>query len=680
MSPVNKPPHILTAIGLAITMVIMFAASSATAQQQNCPKITVSCPESIEPGEKLTCSANLSFRAATTVPRYLWSVSSGRITQGQGTSSITVSTAGVTAKRLRVRLRLPQFGQDCADSAVVIFKGDDVVITPPPDTKPEPVCPEIKMACPESVTKGKEISCSVNLSGGTKDAKPRYSWSVSAGTITQGQGTSAISVSTAQVSEKTLTIRLNLGGFGRRCPDRSIVKLRDDSTPTPTPTPSPTPATPSPTSPTPGHTSPTPSPTSPTPPATPTASPTETQTPTVGGIGTTSPSPSPTASEKLSPGPSVLPASTNLWPWILAGLVALAAAAFFGIRHLFQSGGFLSAGIHKDMPPWSGGDVPRDDELLPLGPEPPLQGSHEVAERHQRLDALIAGAKRKQDDEVTCTVFAPHEAGRGDGFLVQALAHLPDQTPLLQDIAMRADQAAAERGAATLGSIERGQELGFYLQMPGLEIDEPQQSVIWMGEITPATFGVTVPENFKARSINCKLSVSRQNVPIGHVRFNFKISDAEQPKAIDAQLRRLYDPTLEPHADFVRYRLAFISYASADRSEVMKRVQMLDMAKIRYFQDLLSLEAGKQWEPLIYRYIDECDVFYLFWSSAAKKSKWVEKEVQRALNRKGDNLEAPPEIMPIPIEGPPPVEPPSYLADIHFDSKFLYFINSQESA
>jgi hypothetical protein len=107
----------------------------------------------------------------------------------------------------------------------------------------------------------------------------------------------------------------------------------------------------------------------------------------------------------------------------------------------------------------------------------------------------------------------------------------------------------------------------------------------------------------------------------------------------------------------------------------MKRVQMLDLAKIRYFQDLLSLDAGKEWEPLIYRYIDECDVFYLFWSTAAKKSKWVEQEVLHALKRKGDKVESPPEIMPIPIEGPPPVEPPPYLASIHFDSKFLYFIN-----
>ena len=288
----------------------------------------------------------------------------------------------------------------------------------------------------------------------------------------------------------------------------------------------------------------------------------------------------------------------------------------------------------------------------------------------EKLSALILGTKDKTDEDVRCTVFAPHEAAPGDAFLVQAFAHLPEQAPLLAEIAKQADRDTAERGSKKLGEIARGEKLGFYLEMPGLDIDEPSQSLDWLGEIASLEFGVTVPETFKPRSINCKLSVSRHGVPIGHVKFNFKVSAAPQASVTEAGL--------DTHQNFVVYKLAFISYASADRSEVMKRVQMLDLAKIKYFQDLLSLEAGEQWEPAIYRYIDECDVLFLFWSTAAKQSKWVEKEVQRALKRKGDKFDAPPEIMGVPIEGPPPVPPPPYLDSIHFDSKFLYFINPRD--
>jgi hypothetical protein len=289
---------------------------------------------------------------------------------------------------------------------------------------------------------------------------------------------------------------------------------------------------------------------------------------------------------------------------------------------------------------------------------------------NNRVATIRADAKRKLQDEVDCTVFAPHQARRGDAFLVQAFAHLPEQIQLLEKIAKQADLDASERGSQRLGVIERGQEISCHLEMPGLDIDEPTQSLIWNGEITSWRFGVTVPDTVQPRSINCKLLISRHNIPIGHIRFNVKISpDPSSEMSSD---------DVKVYRDFVRYRLAFISYASADRSEVLKRVQMLELVEIRYFQDLLSLEPRKQWEPLIYRYIDECDVFFLFWSTAAKKSKWVKKEVQHALKRKGKALAFPPEIMPIPIEGPPPVKPPRYLAALHFDSRFLYFINSTD--
>jgi hypothetical protein len=74
------------------------------------------------------------------------------------------------------------------------------------------------------------------------------------------------------------------------------------------------------------------------------------------------------------------------------------------------------------------------------------------------------------------------------------------------------------------------------------------------------------------------------------------------------------------------------------------------------------------------RKIDESDVFFLFWSTAAKQSEWVIKEVRYAIERRsGDDL-GPPEIDPVIIEGPPPVAPPPELKDLHFNDRFLYFI------
>lgn len=119
---------------------------------------------------------------------------------------------------------------------------------------------------------------------------------------------------------------------------------------------------------------------------------------------------------------------------------------------------------------------------------------------------------------------------------------------------------------------------------------------------------------------------------------------------------------------------AFVSYSSQDRSEVLKRLQVpsiLQQYRIRH--DLLSLRPGDIWEQKLKEYIDECDLFLLFWSSAAKRSEYVQKEIQYALKRKQGNDFAPPRIIPVIIEGPPPVPPPEDLKHIHFNDYLTYF-------
>jgi len=111
---------------------------------------------------------------------------------------------------------------------------------------------------------------------------------------------------------------------------------------------------------------------------------------------------------------------------------------------------------------------------------------------------------------------------------------------------------------------------------------------------------------------------------------------------------------------------------------VLKRVQMLTLLRIGYFQDVLHLKPGDRWERKLYRHIDKCDLFLLFWSTAAKRSQWVLKEVRYALKRKGGDHLAPPQIHPVIIEGPPAPEPPDELAHLHFNDKLIYFMVAPE--
>ena len=76
-------------------------------------------------------------------------------------------------------------------------------------------------------------------------------------------------------------------------------------------------------------------------------------------------------------------------------------------------------------------------------------------------------------------------------------------------------------------------------------------------------------------------------------------------------------------------------HASADRDEVLRRVQGLSAAGIDVFLDVLSLRSGQEWERGLLDNIRSRDLFYLFWSVAASRSEWVEKEWRMALREKG---------------------------------------------
>ncbi len=160
------------------------------------------------------------------------------------------------------------------------------------------------------------------------------------------------------------------------------------------------------------------------------------------------------------------------------------------------------------------------------------------------------------------------------------------------------------------------------------------------------------------------VSISRDGIPVGHVKFALAVD----PDAAD--------PAAEPQGvDARRYRFAFVSYASQDRDEVLRRVQMLPVAGLEYFQDVLDLEPGEVWSSRLEEAIRDADVFLLFWSSRAKESGWVRKEVDFALAcRAGDDLSLP-EIRPVIIEGPPVISPWDDLAHLHFNDRVLYFMS-----
>jgi hypothetical protein len=329
------------------------------------------------------------------------------------------------------------------------------------------------------------------------------------------------------------------------------------------------------------------------------------------------PVPLPQAQSSLPPPPrSASWASRNrerLINWLLIGATVLVAVVAFKDRlaELLASAGFVSQGIVQPVPPEAG--------------------------------------------RVEVSAFAPEGGAPGDTVLVQILLHSLADLRRASREARLADPTVVRRMTATLTQdIAPGQLVTVMLEGRDLTVDEPVQRVVWRGDPAAVQFLVDLPSDSGLKYLRCRVLVD--NVPVGSLRFALHVTEAA------------IDPTVKMHGDKEhRYSRAFLSYASADRAEVLKRVQGLRAVGIDFFQDVLSLEPGENWEQRLYDEIDRCDLFLLFWSSNAAKSDWVKRETERAVARQRET-DGSPEITPVIIEGPPPAMPiPASLQHMHFN-------------
>jgi hypothetical protein len=286
-------------------------------------------------------------------------------------------------------------------------------------------------------------------------------------------------------------------------------------------------------------------------------------------------------------------------------------------------------------------------------------------------DAAAAAAAGKSEyvDGVDCTVFAPPVATAGSTLLVQVFLHTPGQAADAAALAAEFDPGSARRGFRGLElPLPHGALVDIELRVSPGTVQAPAiQRLVWRGRAEAVQFEVHTPEAERAEphliSLTGSVIVLRDGVPIGRVGFRIAVERDATPL-----------PPV-PHTDRQRrFRQVFASYASPDRTEVLRRVQVLRAAGIECFQDVLDLEPGERWERELYREIDRADLFLLFWSRAAKHSDWVRREADYALKRQNGDPDAEPEIHPVVIEGPPVELPWEELLHLHFFDPLTYML------
>jgi len=154
---------------------------------------------------------HLAARVTSNSPvSYRWTTNAGKI-DGEGanvTWDVSSLQPGLYKAYLDIDTGSP--GASCQAFTSTLVR---VNRCPPPP----PTCPNVGIVCPDRVVVGEPLTFSSNISGGTGNVAPIYNWTVSAGTIIDGQGTSTIHVDTNGLAGQSLTAKLSMGGYTLDC-------------------------------------------------------------------------------------------------------------------------------------------------------------------------------------------------------------------------------------------------------------------------------------------------------------------------------------------------------------------------------------------------------------------------------------------------------------------------------
>ena len=205
-----------------------------------------------------------------------------------------------------------------------------------------------------------------------------------------------------------------------------------------------------------------------------------------------------------------------------------------------------------------------------------------------------------------------------------------------------------------------GTNLVIKMALEGVTSRDLQESIVWDGTVSKAKFAIETDANRLREAKRGVATVYVLGLKIATLHFHVTSQADEGAKAV---------ATVQD-----RPRKAFASYSSADRDEVLARIQGMQIAnpQLEVFLDVLSLRSGQNWDEELRKAIRSHDCFYLFWSRNARASKEVEREWRFALQERGRDF-----IEPVPLEAPDQAPPPSELCDKHFNDWTLAFKRGQ---
>lgn len=178
--------------------------------------ITLPCPPTTATSAS-SCGSNSEVRlvASATDPGdttllFTWNVTAGVI-RGEG-NRVTWDLNGVPLGIYTATVQVNDGNQLTANASTTVAVSNCNECERPPVA-----CPVLTVSCPNDLEVDKPITFQANVTGVEPETKTTITWSIAAGKIISGQGTSKITVSASETERRGLTATASLTGADPSC-------------------------------------------------------------------------------------------------------------------------------------------------------------------------------------------------------------------------------------------------------------------------------------------------------------------------------------------------------------------------------------------------------------------------------------------------------------------------------
>lgn len=277
----------------------------------------------------------------------------------------------------------------------------------------------------------------------------------------------------------------------------------------------------------------------------------------------------------------------------------------------------------------------------------------------KKLKQLTCYSEDITIDRVEFSAVAPKILFKGDYSILHLMMYEAAFRKEVDALLKEADVSMQETKSGVM-QVQREKTVRVVLSSPDAEVLDDEDSRVWQGGYLDFSFSVQIPETYSKRQVLFRAQVYIDGVLATRLTFT-----AECVSPLQQKLDVLREDVLS----------AFISYASEDRAWVLTAVEGMKKARsdLDVFVDVEKLRSGEDWRKRLYAEIDRRDILYLFWSCAASRSLWVDREWRYAKDTKGIDA-----VEPVPLDPPSVCPPPKELEDKHFNESALYIIQASK--